>query len=743
MSTTEQSQTSQQSVGDRPLPFRARRDLVRQPMGFQGESFWVIKDPVALKYHRLRPEQHRVLELMAQPQSLHDIRRQLRREYPGISVRVLDVQKVVADLHEKRLLSGDRPGQGPVLVERHRKDRNKQLVQALQNVLFLKLPGIDPQWFLDTSYPWLRWMFHPLCVWLGVLVISLALFLMTANFALFQRRLPEFEQFFGWPNLLWLWLAIAGTKVVHELGHALTCRHFGGRCHQIGVMVLVFSPTLYCDVTDSWMMPNKWHRMAIGVAGAFVESVLSALALGLWWFTEPGLVNHLCLNVAFIGAVSTVIFNLNPLVRFDGYYILSDWLEVPNLKQHSDQTFSRTFAWWVLGLTLPEEPFAPRRARFWYGFYAVASWCYRWVLVLSIAMFLHEVLKPYDLEVLAWSMAGVSVLTVLWGMGRGLHKILTTPRLEQVSRMRVGAGIAFLGVLAGLLLLVPIPWWVSSSFAVEPVDVRHVHTRVPGTIRHIAAQPGQKVAQGEVLLELENDELADKARQLRAEQQLAAIRQRAARLADDHETMTLLGDRLQALARQLEHVELQLSELTVVAPCAGTVVAAPVVAEPPDQYPERRVRPWWGTPLDERNLGATLEAATEVCLIAPGDEVQAVLFVDQDDRNDVFVGQIVRLKCTPRPELVLEGAVAEVSLRQSEYVPRELTNKAGGDLATVTDSQGRERLSSVAYRATVPLGEAPMGLATGMRGTARFIISNRSLANWGWRWLRQTLNFRL
>ena len=123
------------------------------------------------------------------------------------------------------------------------------------------------------------------------------------------------------------------TKVLHEFGHGLSCKHFGGECHEMGVMILVLTPCLYCNVSDSWMLPNKWHRAAIGAAGMYVEVVLASICTFIWWFTEPGLFNYLCLNVMFICSVSTVMFNANPLLRYDGYYILADILEIPNLRQ--------------------------------------------------------------------------------------------------------------------------------------------------------------------------------------------------------------------------------------------------------------------------------------------------------------------------------------------------------------------------------------------------------------------------
>ena len=172
--------------------------------------------------------------------------------------------------------------------------------------------------------------------------------LVFTHFDAFQARLPTFQQFFAGHNWLLLAAALAGAKVLHEFGHGLACKRFGGECHEMGVMLLVFTPCLYCNVTDSWMLPSKWRRAAIAAAGMYVELALAAGATFLWWFSNPGIVNSLSLNTMFICSVSTLAFNANPLLRYDGYYILSDLLEIHNLRQKADAVIRRAVTRWTL-----------------------------------------------------------------------------------------------------------------------------------------------------------------------------------------------------------------------------------------------------------------------------------------------------------------------------------------------------------------------------------------------------------
>ena len=171
-------------------------------------------------------------------------------------------------------------------------------------------------------------------------------------------------------------------------------------------MMLVFTPCLYCNVSDSWMLPNKWQRVFIGAAGMYVELILASIATFLWWFSEDGMFRFLCLSVMFICSVSTVVFNGNPLLRFDGYYITMDTLEIPNLRQKSSEILKRWFQKTCLGLELQDNPFLPTRNRALFGIYTIASFIYRWVVAFGIIMFLNQVLKPYGLQSLGPRVCG-------------------------------------------------------------------------------------------------------------------------------------------------------------------------------------------------------------------------------------------------------------------------------------------------------------------------------------------------
>ena len=421
----------------RPIPLKRRADLVIAEIDYLGVGYQVIKDPVGLKYHRLQKEQFKILDLLDGSRSLEQVRDDLKEHFPTLQVTLSDIQQLITDLHKKGLVVSERPGQGAAVVRERRKEKNQKLKQTLMSLLYLRLPGWDPEATLRWMYPYLQWIFWKPVVWACVLFCTTAWLMLGAQFDEFQSRLPEFQTFFGWPNLIYLWVTLGAAKIVHEFGHGLSCHHYGGECHEMGVMLLVFSPCLYCDVTDSWMMKDKWHRIIIGAAGMYIEVIISAAAIYIWWFTKPGMLHFLALNTFFVTTITTVIFNANPLMRFDGYYMMSDFLEIPNLRAKSDKMLRESFSWYCLGIESRPDPFMPETGKAWFVTYAIAAWCYRWVILVSISMFLYTVLKPYDLQSLGITLAIFSMAGIVFAMFKNVYQIVATPRVEPMSKIKI------------------------------------------------------------------------------------------------------------------------------------------------------------------------------------------------------------------------------------------------------------------------------------------------------------------
>lgn len=312
-----------------------------------------------------------------------------------------------------------------------------------------------------------------------------------------------------------------------------------------------------------------------------------------------------------------------------------------------------------------------------------------------------------------------------------------------MSRPKILLSLTALAALVAAALMVPIPWYLQSALLVQPRGVQHVYVVTPGRLEEVLVKPGDKVTRGQTLARLVNEQKEDEYRSLKIQRdvQEKAV-QRYGFLGDAVQDM-LARKQLAALDTELQELEKQLAQLTIVADCDGTVVEPPRLPEPKVDPTQKRLNTWHGTPLEPGNRGSFLQAGTHLLSVAPGTELESILLVDQADRNEVFVGQTVRMKFDHLPDRVYEGQVETISERQLDFAPEALSNKLGGDLATMTDAQGRERLASSVYQATVLLDEDGELFKPGMRGKARFIIAERTAWDWLWRAFRQTFHFRL
>ena len=216
------------SSSQRPIPLKIRPDLRVKSIDYLGVSYIVIKDPVGLQYHRLQEEQYHALELLDGDRSLEQVKDDLRDRYPTLHLTMSDVQQLITDLHKKGLVQSLRTGQAGSLVLERRKTKREKLFGQLKSVLYLRLPGWDPEATLTAMYPFTRWIYNPIAVWICMLFVVSSWVLLLVNFDAFRGKLPEFQSFFGWPNLMYIWVVLGGAKIIHEFGHGLSCKHYRG-----------------------------------------------------------------------------------------------------------------------------------------------------------------------------------------------------------------------------------------------------------------------------------------------------------------------------------------------------------------------------------------------------------------------------------------------------------------------------------------------------------------------------------
>ena len=482
------------SSSSRVIGLKKRVDLIFTRHKYQGREYNVVKDPLNLKYYRFEDEEFDLFTMLDGTKSADEIKRVFEERYAPQKISLAELQQFIGMLFSNSLLVSNAPGQGHQLNKRGYENKKKKRLASLSNVLAIRFKGFDPDRILNWLDRWVGWFFTIPALLVCSLICLAAAVLVIVQFDVFTSKLPSFHQFFAGENWIWIFLILGCTKVLHEFGHGLSCKRFGGECHEMGVMLLVFTPCLYCNVSDSWMLPSKWKRAAIGAAGMYIEVVLASICTFIWWFSEPGMLNYVCLNIMFVSSVSTVLFNANPLLRYDGYYILSDLLEIPNLRQKAQSILRRKMGKWFLGLPEHHDPFLPQRNQWLFALYTVAAAAYRWVIALAIFWFLYNLLEPYGLKIIGQAVA----LMAIWGLvGQPLvqlAKFFYVPgRLEKVKKSRaIVSGGILVAIVAGILF-VPLPYQISCPFYIESDSAVNVDVPYPGMITAVHVEPGEGV----------------------------------------------------------------------------------------------------------------------------------------------------------------------------------------------------------------------------------------------------------
>lgn len=675
---------------------------------YRGRTWYVVEDRVAAKHYRFNVSAYRVIDLFDGRRSLQEIWERLGEHISEDTPTQEEIVQLLGQLNGADLLQFDAAPDVAELAERRSKERRKRFLGRFLNPMSIRIPLLDP----DRLLVWLARALQPLLGWRGVLlwlaVVLPALVLAPSHWPDLTRNFSE--QLLAADNLLLMALVFPLLKACHELGHGLALKRRGSEVHEMGVMLLVFFPVPYVDASGAAAYADKGARMLVGAAGMLTELFIAALAFYAWLLLEPGLARSLAYNVVVIGSITTVLFNANPLLRFDGYYVLMDAIEVPNLGQRANRFWLRLIEERVFGVPpsrRAEEADLPAERR-WFCFYAPAALVYRLSVSLGIALFIATEYFFFGVAMAVWTLAS----SIAWPLAKGLAALWREPRFRaRAGRVRaVLAGTAVLGFLA--LFVVPMPHHTHADGVVSLPEDALLRAGANGFASRLAAQPGDRIAQGQVLLESIDPELRTRVAEQEAKLEEAQSRVDAA-WGTQPARAGQLQDALQREAAALARVQDEAEQLTLRARSHGALVSAS----------------WQDLPLRYVKKG-------EVLGYLVGEHVPVVRVVVPQDHVDP-----VRL-ATRGVEVKLPQSVATTLdarlLRQVPKAGKELPSAAlglqgGGDIALdPQDDTGVTALQSVfEFEVQLPRGTPLRYL--GSRAWVRFEHPPEPV---GRRWLR-------
>jgi putative peptide zinc metalloprotease protein len=693
---------------------------------FRGQLWYVLENPSNNKFSRISTEAYRFIAML-------DGRRTVAQAWDICNEQLGDqtptqgeVIQLLGQLYCSNLLYAEVPSDTESLFNRYQQRVRRQVQGYLTNLLFVRIPLVDPDHFLD------RWVgvFGRIFSWFG-LVLWLALMAVGLYFIIgnIGELIRQSSDLLAPNNLILLYLSLVVIKVFHEFGHAFACKKFGkvggtgGQVHTIGVMFLVFVPLPYMDASSAWAFRKKWYRVIVGTAGMMIELAVAAVAAIFWANTSTGTPHIIAYNVIFIASVSTLLFNGNPLLRFDGYYILSDLLEIPNLSQRCRQYLYYLVKRYSWGLKKALNPAHTYGERVWFVFYGLASTAYRVFICIRILLFLNDRL-PQELFILVPIFAFGAVFTwVFIPLGRFLRFLATGPELPRNRARAVGSTLAGLCLIVVCLGVLRAPDHCRVEGIVEPVQLAIVHGASDGFVTGFLPS-GTKVApEGTPLIEASNPELEAEKKSLAAERRGLETRRRLAE-TEEIAAAQILDEQLDALDEKTARVEFELSSLNLHSPLSGTWVA-PGIDKTKGAYLRRGQQIGFVANLDDTIIRATA-----------GQEVAAML-LEQAYKQ-------VEIRAKGRPMSMLTGQIEKISPSGQEVLPSQaLGYAAGGTMPTASQDPRDARSAEMFFEIRIrPEPDSPVRLLTGQRVVVRIQMSSKPLAAQWWQSLRQLFQRR-
>lgn len=733
------------SVAVEPLPVRRRHDLVLSQTGTGEHAAWTVKDPVSERYFHLRQADYFVFRHLDGKASVEEIQRHFHAAHAPQKLSAEQILDFVQRLFTQGLVQVDKYGLSATILERGNRLRSAEQHQKLSSLLAIRFRGIDPDRWLQRWLPAVNWGFSPVLVVLSSLLCCLALLIVCSEWDRVYRELPSFATFLRSGQIVWFMGTIALVKVLHELAHAFACKRFGGECHELGVMLLALTPCLYCNVSDAWLLRSRWQRIAISGAGIYMEVVIASFCTILWYWTVPGVIHTLCLYLMVISSVSTIFLNGNPLLRYDGYYILSDVVGVPNLRSRAQGLVHSWLNRLFFGASASRPSSDAHVSPIFLGVYGCLSSIYVWFVLFAILWMLYQFAKPYGLESLVVGMGLMLLLSKLVSIGgRVIAKIAALKRLGDLRMWRLGTSITIAISLLAVVLSLELPRRITAPCLIEAAGSRSVFVSSPGRITFIALKSGMQVEQGAELARLSNLDLEREILSLRgkvAQQQKRIELLRLKQSYDRHAAAEIpsANSTLLDYQDQLQNKITDFDRLTLKAPSSGTVLPEREHPGNTTQISELRQQ---GAQIEMQNEGAWLERGVPLCRIADPNRREAVLYFEQADA--VLIAPLVGVTLTTwqTAESVIHGEVMNVAAEPLLTIPPTLLREEAIPFHSDRDGQltPARPIHEVRVRLDLP---GDLSLAPGQTGRAVIHLPAESVFTSLLRVLRQTLTFEI
>lgn len=688
---------------------------------FRGEPWYVLQDPMGNQFARVNPVDYYFIGLLDGRRTVEDAWHQTLTRFGDDAPTQGEVISVLGQLNQHNMLRVDLPADAQPLLERRRRQKTREWGGQAMSILFLRFPLFNP----DRLLKWLLPVFQPvlslpgLILWFAFIATCLVMFLPhLGTFASQSMDLLSIPSNWGW--LLAMFIVI---KLFHELGHGLVCRRLGGGVYEAGVMMLVLFPCPYMDTTTAWAFDSRYKRLLVSVAGMLFELTFAGIAMLVWLSSQDDLVRQLAQNVILVASIGTLFFNGNPLMRFDGYFMLSDILDIPNLYERATSQLKWLGQRYLYGIKNIAPPSSSRSESLILTIYGIGALLYRVVVMFAIVFLIAGYAFALGLILAIWTVVAWLAIPT----GKFIHWLANSSTLHRKRQRALAITLGLAAVTVVLVGIWPMPDHRYVLGVVEAADRAELAIQTEGIVQKIHVHPGQRVEKGQLILTAVNPELESRRQIVEADLRALEVNARDLFNQKPPERMATAA-RINVLSRELVDINQRLGKLELRSPIAGVVVSPNL------------------TPLE----GRFVSAGQAVAQVINPDSLRVTAVVDQSQNSLTLLDQV------QSAELRVKGAADRVvpsQLQQTFEAGRmnlphkSLSTAAGGPIPL--DPQAADELKTQRpyfhLWLTLPASDdSSVAFRPGQRVFVRLTLEQRRslLAQWLHR-LRQVFDERV
>ncbi len=677
---------------------------------YRGQAWYVLHDRASARHYRFDAGAYMFINQLDGTRTVQEAWDRLHQQHADNAPAQHDIVRLVAQLHDAEILQGDVHFDVEALLARRQKQKNIKSRSRWLRPLSIRIPLADPDQFLTALLPIIRPLFSKLSLIIWLLFVIIALLMGVAQYSELINHWSS--RALDPQNILAMFLVYPFIKVFHEFGHAAATKKWGGEVHEVGIMFLVFIPNPFVDASASSAFSDKWQRIIVAASGIMVEMFLAALGLLVWLNVSPGFVQDIAFNVMFVGSVSTLLFNGNPLLRFDGYYVLMDAIEIPNLGQRSTRYLAYLVKRYLFKLSEEVSPVTAYGERVWFLFYGIAAFTYRLFISITIALYIAGKFFVIGILLAIWAIVAQVLVPLAKSIGFLLTGVaLQGQRIRALSITTIGALLASL-----FIFVIPIPSWTQAEGILKLPEHSQIRAGSNGFIVQVLAIEGERVKKGDPLFELEDHLLPSR----------LAVLEWSLKELEVKRTAELMQDLTQAGIYQegINRVEAELAELR-------QQMASQIIRSAVDGiFTVSHGRDIQGRFVEKGELlGRVVNHSSITALVVI--QQQAVDLVRQYTKS-------VEVRFPHQPGESVKGSIQrEVPLITDRLPSRTLGTQGGGAIAVdARDSSGIQSLEQT-YQLDIALPPKSPGAHFGRKVYVRFNHSSETLAQQWFRILRR------